>query len=166
MKRRDFLKASLVASASVIGSSATAGVTGQPFDSMKIAKVAFPEKKPLITYSDRPPLLETPRDVFARGITPNDEFFVRWHMPEIPTFIDTETFRISVNGLVEHELSISLTDLKNDYEQVEVTSVLQCGGNSRSAFTPVAGGIQWEVARWVVQNGKVFVLKTFSTVQA
>ncbi|MDD3059818.1 MAG: molybdopterin-dependent oxidoreductase, partial [Sulfurimonas sp.] len=143
MKRRDFLKASLVASAAAVGTSLSAGATGQPIDNRKVAKLAFPEKKPLITYSDRPPLLETPREAFAHAITPNDEFFVRWHMPEIPTFIDVETYRIKINGLVENELSISLAELKRDYEQVEVTSVLQCGGNSRSAFQPVAGGIQW-----------------------
>ncbi|MDD2790977.1 MAG: molybdopterin-dependent oxidoreductase [Sulfurimonas sp.] len=143
MKRRDFLKASLAASAAVVGTSVSAGITGQPVDNRKAAKLAFPEKRPLITYSDRPPLLETPREAFAKGITANDEFFVRWHMPEIPTFIDVETYRIKINGLVENELSISLAELKRDYEQVEVTSVLQCGGNSRSAFHPVAGGIQW-----------------------
>ena len=143
MKRRDFLKASLVASAAVVGTSATAGITGQPIDSRKVSKIAFPEKKPLITYSDRPPLLETPREVFAQGITPNDQFFVRWHMPEIPTLIDPKTHRIKINGMVENELSISLDELKRDFEQVEVTSVMQCGGNSRSAFQPVAGGIQW-----------------------
>jgi DMSO/TMAO reductase YedYZ molybdopterin-dependent catalytic subunit len=143
MKRRDFLKASLVASAAVVGTSASAGVTGQPIDGRKVSKIAFPEKKPLITYSDRPPLLETPREVFAQGITPNDQFFVRWHMPEIPTLIDPKTHRIKINGMVENELSISLDELKRDFEQVEVTSVMQCGGNSRSAFQPVAGGIQW-----------------------
>jgi sulfoxide reductase catalytic subunit YedY len=94
-------------------------------------------------YSDRPPLLESPRDVFTSVLTPNDQFFVRWHMPDIPTYIDPDTFTISVNGLVEKELKISLNDLKTKFEQVEVTAVLQCGGNSRSAFHPVAGGIQW-----------------------
>jgi len=143
MQRRDFLKASVAASAAIIGTSASAGVTTQPIDSRKVSKVAFPEKKPLITYSDRPPLLETPRDVFSKSITPNDEFFVRWHMPDIPTHIDLEKFRITIDGLVNKELSISIDELKNDYEAVEVTAVLQCGGNSRSAFKPIAGGIQW-----------------------
>jgi sulfoxide reductase catalytic subunit YedY len=143
MQRRDFLKASLAASAVAIGSSVNAGVTTQPVDSRKVSKIAFPEKKPLITYSDRPPLLETPRESFTQAITPNDEFFVRWHMPEIPTFIDPDTYKIHINGLVNKELHISLNELKTSFEQVEVVSVLQCGGNSRSAFKPVAGGIQW-----------------------
>ena len=143
MQRRDFLKMSLAASAVVVSSSATAGVTTQPIDNRKVSRIAFPEKKPLITYSDRPPLLETPREVFSKAITPNDEFFVRWHLPEIPTYIDTETYTLHINGLVDKEIHLTLKDLKENFEQVEVTAVLQCGGNSRSAFKPQAGGIQW-----------------------
>jgi sulfoxide reductase catalytic subunit YedY len=144
MKRRDFFKTSIVASAAILGStSLSAGETHQPVDGREVAKMAFPEKRPLITYSDRPPLLESPRSTFSRGITENDEFFVRWHLPDIPTHIDTELYTIKINGLVEKELEISIKELKEDFEQVEVTAVLQCGGNSRSAFTPIAGGIQW-----------------------
>jgi sulfoxide reductase catalytic subunit YedY len=142
MKRRDFFKTSaVVAGMAAIGSEARAA--GQPIDNRKVASIAFPEKRPLITYSDRPPLLETPRDVFTTRITPNDQFFVRWHMPEIPAKIDLNTFRLKVNGAVKQELSYSVADLKRDFEPVEVTSVLQCGGNGRSAFSPTAGGIQW-----------------------
>ncbi len=144
MKRRDFFKTTAVgAGIATFGSSLEAGVTRQPIDNRVVSKIAFPEKRPMITYSDRPPLLESTRDVFASGITPNDQFFVRWHMPEIPTYIDTEKFRLSVNGEVKNKLSFSLEQLKKDFVSVEITSVLQCGGNSRSAFTPIAGGIQW-----------------------
>ena len=145
MKRRDFFKkAATIAGAAAVGSStAKAGITQQPVDTRKVTPVAFPEKRPLIMYSDRPPLLETPRDVFTSVLTPNDQFFVRWHMPDIPTHIDVDTFTISVNGLVEKELKVSIHELKTKFEQVEVTAVLQCGGNSRSAFQPIAGGIQW-----------------------
>jgi len=145
MKRREFFKkASLVAGSALIGSqSLEAGTTHQPIDNRKVSDVAFPEKRPLIMYSDRPPLLETPREVFSSVLTPNDQFFVRWHLPDIPTYIDPDKFTISVNGLVERELNISLNELKTKFEQVEVTAVVQCGGNSRSAFTPIPGGIQW-----------------------
>jgi len=144
MKRREFFKTSIVASAAIFGStSLSAEETHQPIDSRKVSDMAFPEKRPLITYSDRPPLLESPRSTFTRGITENDEFFVRWHLPNIPTHIDTDTYKIKINGLVETELNITLKELKNDFEQVEVAAVMQCGGNSRSAFTPIPGGIQW-----------------------
>ena len=145
MKRRDFFKtAALTAGAAALGTDALeAGQTHKPIDDRKISNVAFPEKRPLITYSDRPPLLETPREVFTSALTPNDQFFVRWHMPDIPTHIDEKKFTITVKGLVKNELTITLDHIKNDFEQVEVAAVLQCGGNSRSAFNPTAGGIQW-----------------------
>ena len=143
MKRRDFFKTSLVASAALLGESAFGDTTQMPNDSQELSKVAFPEKRPLITYSDRPPLLETPRDAFTTAITPNNEFFVRWHMPRIPTHTDIDEFRIKVNGLVQKHIFISLKELKEEFEQVELTAVLQCGGNSRSAFKPQTSGIQW-----------------------
>ena len=46
---------------------------------------AFPEKGAMILQRTRPPLLETPFDVFDHGVlTPNDQFYVRWHMSVIP----------------------------------------------------------------------------------
>jgi sulfite dehydrogenase (cytochrome) subunit A len=142
MQRRDFFKKSLaVAGVAAIGSSLEAA--SQPKDGQKLSQVAFPQKRPMITYSDRPPLLESPRDVFSQAITPNDQFFVRWHMPEIPTHIDLKEYRLKVNGEVEKELSFTLDELKHEFEPVEVTAVLQCGGNGRSAYSPIAGGIQW-----------------------
>ena len=144
MKRRDFFKTSIVASATILGStSLAAGETHQPNGIRKISKYTFPEKRALITHSNRPPLLETPLSVFTEEFTPNDQFFVRWHLPDIPTRIDLDSFTINVNGFVEKELKLSLDDLKNNFEQVEVNAVVQCGGNSRSAFTPIPGGVQW-----------------------
>ena len=48
----------------------------------------------MILQRTRPPLLETPFEVFDRGVfTPNDQFFVRWHWAVIPQQIDVATFR-------------------------------------------------------------------------
>ena len=143
MKRRDFFKTSLVASTALLAESIYASDTRRPDDTRAISKVSFPQKRPLITHSDRPPLLETPRDAFATAITPNNEFFVRWHSPKFPTTIDSDDFMIYVHGEVKNRLYISLNELKNSYEHVELTAVLQCGGNSRSAFHPTTSGIQW-----------------------
>src|ERR1700750_3010111 len=56
---------------------------------------AFPEKGALILQRPRPPLLETPFEVFDQSvITPNDRFFVRWHWAVIPTQIDAGSFRL------------------------------------------------------------------------
>ncbi len=49
---------------------------------------AFPQKRPLMVLTPRPPQLETPFAVFDQGVfTPNDAFFVRWHLADIPTSI-------------------------------------------------------------------------------
>ena len=143
MQRRDFFKTSLVASTILLSDSAFAGVTKKPLDAQIVSNISFPEKRPLITYSDRPPILETPRDAFTKAITPNDEFFVRWHMSKIPTHTYISTYRINVSGHVDNSLSLSIEDLKKNYEQVELTAVMQCGGSSRSAFAPTTTGIQW-----------------------
>ena len=155
MERREFFKKAIaVAGTAAVGTNTvTAGETQHPKDNQKVSDVAFPQKRPLITYSDRPPLLETPREVFTSVLTPNDLFFVRWHMPIIPTSNSLRTFRISINGLVNEEINLSLNTLKKEFKQVEITAVLQCGGNNRTAFKPTASGIQWGVgamgcAKW------------------
>jgi len=155
MERREFFKKAVVTAGSVAlgGSVVEAGETTHPVDDRKITPIAFPEKRPMIMYSDRPPLLESPRNVFTAALTPNDLFFVRWHMPMIPSHINTGSFKVKIDGLVNKELSLSLKDLKTKFKQVEITAVLQCGGNSRSAFHPTASGIQWGAgamgcARW------------------
>jgi sulfoxide reductase catalytic subunit YedY len=141
--RRDFLSLGALATAApLIGaSSPKQEVAYTP------PMVAFPEKKPLKMISDRPPLLESARDIFSHEITPNDQFFVRWHMPDIPTFIDLATFRLEVKGSVQNSLSLSVDDLKAKFEPVEITSVLQCGGNSRKYYASIGGqpthGVQW-----------------------
>src|SRR2546421_1077623 len=73
---------------------------------------AFPQKGALILQRTRPPLLETPLDVFDQWVfTPNDRFFVRWHWALIPTEIDVTKFRLAVRGHVDQSLSLSLDDL-------------------------------------------------------
>jgi len=42
--------------------------------------VTEPQKSPLILLTDRPVQLETPRHYFLNAFTPNDAFYVRWHL--------------------------------------------------------------------------------------
>ena len=145
MKRRDFFKTAAVVGAATVGSSAFGSSVAmrEPIDNRTPQKINFPEKRPMITHSNRPPLLEAPRSTFSQVITPNDEFFVRWHLPDIPTLIDTEKYAIKITGNVAKPYELTLRELKEDFEQIEVTAVVQCGGNSRSAFVPITGGVQW-----------------------
>ena len=71
----------------------------QPFANGERKIIAFPEKRPMIVLTTRPPQLETPFEVFNDGLlTPNDAFFVRYHNNGIPTSIDPDTYVIKVGG--------------------------------------------------------------------
>ncbi|HEY6922385.1 MAG TPA: molybdopterin-dependent oxidoreductase [Steroidobacteraceae bacterium] len=105
--------------------------------------VRYPGKRPLIRVSTRPPHLETPFAVFNEGpITANDAFFVRYHLANIPLSIDSDTYRVTVKGLVTTPLSLSLQDLKQLADPVEIVAVNQCSGNSRGFSSPRVFGSQ------------------------
>ena len=105
--------------------------------------VRYPQKRPLIRLTARPPQLETPFAVYGEGlITPNDAFFVRYHLSgnTPPQDLDPDTFRLAVKGKVRNSLSLSLAELKA-MPATETVAVNQCSGNSRGFFEPrVAGG--------------------------
>ena len=104
---------------------------------------AFPQKGSMILQRTRPPLLETPFEVFDEGVfTPNDRFFVRWHWAVIPEHVDVVTFRLAVRGHVDHALSLSLADILA-LPRVELAAVNQCSGNSRGFYMPPVAGGQW-----------------------
>ena len=72
-----------------------------PFANGERPLIAYPQKRPLIRLTTRPPQLETPFEVFDQGaITANDAFFVRYHLGDIPLTIDPATYRIEVGGRV------------------------------------------------------------------
>jgi len=113
----------------------------------------FPQKGEMIVQRVRPPLLETPFEVFRTGtITPNDRHFVRWHY-DVPTDIDVASFRLAVRGAVKSPLSLALRDVIRAGEHVEFVAVNQCAGNGRGLQEPRVVGAQWangamSNARW------------------
>ena len=114
-----------------------------PFANGTRPLVTYPGKRPLIGLTARPPQLETPFTVFNEGvITPNDAFFVRYHLADLPLEIDPAAYRIEVKGKVEKPLSLSLQDIRTGFEPVELVAVNQCSGNSRGFFEPRVGGGQ------------------------
>ena len=104
---------------------------------------SYPQKLPLIVLTGRPVQLETPRQFFSTAITPNSAFFVRWHLPDIPNAVDLAEWRLRVEGNVEKPLTLSMSDLLQQYQPVSVTAVNQCSGNSRSRLQPRVAGGQW-----------------------
>jgi DMSO/TMAO reductase YedYZ molybdopterin-dependent catalytic subunit len=112
----------------------------------------FPGKVPMRALNDSPPNLETPWRYYRDDLTPNEAFFVRWHLQFIPTTVDLRTWRLRVGGHVERPLELSLDDLRRLGGQ-SVVAVNQCSGNSRALFEPHVPGGQWDNgamgnARW------------------
>jgi DMSO/TMAO reductase YedYZ molybdopterin-dependent catalytic subunit len=106
----------------------------------------LPGKEPLIKLSYRPPNYETPLAYFKDAITPNDAFFVRYHLSGIPDAIDPRTWRLRIGGeAAASPFELSLDELRSGFEQVEVTAVCQCSGNRRGLSTPHVAGVQWGV---------------------
>ncbi|MEP6669072.1 MAG: molybdopterin-dependent oxidoreductase [Chthoniobacter sp.] len=143
--RRQFLRhTSLAGVATLLGGRAFGADTiTLPFANGERPLATYPQKRPLILQTARPPQLETPFSVFNEGvITPNDAFFVRYHLANVPQAIDPATFRLEIKGQVQTPLSLSLDALRHDFENVEITAVNQCSGNSRGFFQPRVGGGQ------------------------
>ncbi len=113
---------------------------------------ALPGKRPLIKLAYRPPNYETPTDLLRSAITPNDAFFVRYHLSDIPQ-VDAQAWRLSVGGAgARSALNLSLDELRQ-MPAVEVAAVCQCSGNRRGLFEPHVPGVQWGYgamgcARW------------------
>src|SRR6187399_1840124 len=134
--RRTFLShAGAAGAAAVFARTALSGAQETvvlPFDNGGRQLVAYPQKRPLIVLTSRPPQLETPFGVFNEGLlTPNDAFFVRYHLSDLPTSIDPASFRLAIGGHVDAPLSLSLADIRRDFPLEEVVAVNQCSGNGR-----------------------------------
>ena len=148
LNRRNFLK---LTSSYLLGSSvasrllstpAQAETIKMPFENGEREIIAYPQKRPLIRLTSRPPQLETPFSVFNESVlTPNDAFFVRYHLSGVPTQIDPLKHRITIRGLVKTPLSLSVQALQDLSTPTEIIAVNQCSGNSRGFSSPrVPGG--------------------------
>ena len=105
---------------------------------------ALPGKQKLIMLSDRPPNYEAPMETFRSAITPNDEFFVRYHLAAIPPMADLGKWSLNVGGdAAERQITLSLDELNKNFAQVEVTAVCQCSGNRRGLSQPHVAGVEW-----------------------
>ncbi|WP_426162406.1 molybdopterin-dependent oxidoreductase [Pseudoduganella sp. R-34] len=160
--RRQFVKGmgavvGVAAASPLLGFAAQ---TAQANDDVALAAgprplVAYPQKRPLLRVTTRPPHLETPFEVFNHGpITPNDAFYVRYHLANIPLAVDPQTYRLQIKGKVKTPLSLSLNQLKDLGAHAEVIAVNQCSGNGRGYLSPRVAGAQlgngaMGNARWV-----------------
>jgi DMSO/TMAO reductase YedYZ molybdopterin-dependent catalytic subunit len=109
--------------------------------------VLLETKDGLTLLNDRPINAETPAHLLDDPITPNERFFIRNNgaVPQYAIDGDASGWTLTVDGLVDEPLELSLDDLRNNFEVVTLQLQLECGGNGRSAFNPPARGNQWTV---------------------
>ena len=154
--RRQFLK-TVTGSLVMVGGAAWAGRTAfganyptdlgaknLPSGTLESAVLeALPGKLPLIKRTYRPPNFETPLSYFNDVITPNNVFFVRYHLSNIPE-VNAQDWRLSVGGeSVEKPYQLTLNALKRDFDPVEIIAVNQCSGNRRGLSDPHVAGVEW-----------------------
>jgi sulfite dehydrogenase len=112
-----------------------------PFDNGERPLVKYPQKRLLIGQTSRPPQLETPFSIFNDGpITPNNAFYVRYHLADLPLNLDPDKFTLEIKGKVDHPLKLSLQEIRK-LKAVDLVAVNECSGNGRGFSNPrVAGG--------------------------
>ncbi len=153
--RRRFLRnvtsgAALLGAGSVLPRWASAadgpslGPAGLPAGTLEASSLeTLPGKRPLLKRTFRPLNYETPVEYFTDAITPNDSFFVRYHLPNVPQVAPAD-WKLELGGdAVEKPLVLDLAALQRDFEQVEVTALCLCSGNRRGLSEPHVPGIQW-----------------------
>ncbi len=139
VNRRDFLRTAGTF-------TALAALGGVPWEAFAGDRklVRYPEKADMLLLTSRPPQLEMPPGFFRELITPNDAVFVRWHLSNIPTEVDLRRWRLKIGGNTARQIELTMDQLRNDFERVTYTAVIQCSGNGRSFFDPRVPGGQWE----------------------
>jgi DMSO/TMAO reductase YedYZ molybdopterin-dependent catalytic subunit len=162
LNRRGFIKLSSTALSlaggapwlSALAADARLGPAVLPSGALESALLeSLPEKAALIKKTYRPPNFETPVSYFSEAFTPNDAFFVRYHLAGIPQ-VDAAAWRLAVGGeAAEKSFELTLDSLKREFEAVEIAAVCQCSGNRRGLSSPHVTGVQWGYgamgnARW------------------
>ena len=115
----------------------------------------YGKRADLVVHEREPFNAETGLAALAEGpVTATDAFYVRGHGPVSTP--DPLTWRLRVHGLVERELELSLSTLREAFRERRLTATLQCAGNRRAglvAIRDIPGEAPWGpgatgTARW------------------
>ncbi|MEO1066495.1 MAG: sulfite oxidase [Pseudomonadota bacterium] len=99
-------------------------------------------KDGLTLLNDRPVNAETPPELLDDAITPTSRHFIRNNgIP--PEDVDPATWTLTIDGFVDKPMTLSIADLREQFEVVTMALTLECGGNGRGFFNPPAKGNQW-----------------------
>jgi len=99
-------------------------------------------KDGLTLLNDRPVNAETPPHLLDDAITPTNRFFIR-NNGAVPDDISPDGWKLTVDGLVDNPMELTIPDLKDQFEVVTKALTIECGGNGRAFFEPPASGNQW-----------------------
>ncbi len=107
-------------------------------------RFALPGKSGLTVLNDRPVNAETPAHLLDDKVTPAARLFVRNNgiPPAQVAQPDRWTFELAGESCVETK-SLTLAELKANFEHHTLQLQIECGGNGRSEFYPPARGTQW-----------------------
>jgi sulfite oxidase len=108
----------------------------------------------MVVHQVSPLNAESPRGALTSAFTALDAFYVRSHGP-VPNG-DPAAWTVTVDGLVDRSLVLSLDDLRARFAEREVVATLQCAGNRRAqliAVRDIPGEAPWGpgatgTARW------------------
>ncbi len=109
--------------------------------------------KPGLHVHDDPALnAEPPIALLGEAITPAEAFFVR-NNGDVPVVGREDDWVLTIDGEVERPARWTLAALRERFETVTLTAVLECAGNGRSQFSPATDGLPWRLgavgcARW------------------
>jgi sulfite oxidase len=89
----------------------------------------------MIVHEEQPFNAESGLAALAEPLTATNVFYVRGH-GDVPD-IDPTAWRMKVHGAVERDLELSLTTLREAFQERSVTATLQCAGNRRAGLAAV-----------------------------
>ncbi|MEM7431464.1 MAG: sulfite oxidase [Pseudomonadota bacterium] len=137
--RREILKATVGLAA---GSGLSFGALGSAYAADRGDGLAI--KQGLDQLNDRPVNMQALPHLLDDNITPPENLFVRNNgVTMVEEDVDVDSWRLEIDGEVESPLSLSINDLRENFENVTLQLVLECAGNGRRFFHPGASGNQW-----------------------
>lgn len=146
MRRRDLIAAISATSltSSVFAGESTILPEELPSGTRQVLQfVNLPDKRRMIELSKWPPNYEAPVDVFTETVTPNDRFFVRYHLSGVPSVDGLDGWALDIGGdALSRPIRLRMSDLL-DMPSVEVLSVCHSAGNRRGLAQPHVVGLQW-----------------------
>lgn len=109
------------------------------------ASIRQPGQDGLIVHTTKPMNAEPHLSNLVRSyITPVEQFYVRSHAPN--PRVSADTYRLSVEGMVDRPLTLSLTQLNEDFPRTEAIATMTCAGNRRSEHSLIkpVSGVPWQ----------------------